>query len=123
MDFSKFKNNYLDPKKIMGVCSAFWNNHSKLIFAIFSFAIIFLGTFFWYRIIYKSDWSSEEKEQYKNSQNKEVQLKDKELKLIIEEIDRKKSVYGEPAKEYKNIFAPYIGKNDLEVGINNNVNP
>lgn len=107
MNFSKIKKGYFNPKKIAKKCVDFWNNHSRIFFAIFSFAVLSLGILIWYQNIYKSDWSADQKNEYKNSHKNKVEFKENEFKKVVEEVDRKKEVYGEELKDAKNIFSSY----------------
>jgi hypothetical protein len=47
------------------------------------------------------------KNQYKKSQNKEIDLKEQEFKGVIEEIKRKENVFKETPRSVKNIFESY----------------
>jgi hypothetical protein len=115
VNFQKFKKEYLNFKKIFSNFSVFLDSYLKLLFVVFSSGIIFFGIYFWYGILYKSEWGDEEKNQYKNIQDKRIQLKEKELKSVMEESERRKSKYEEPIRITRNIFVPYAdeGKNSL----------
>jgi hypothetical protein len=107
MNFQKFKKENLNSKKIFSYFSVFSNSYSKFLFVIFSFIILFWGMCFWYHSLYKSEWGDGEKNQYKNSQDKKIQLKEKELKSVMDENKRRENAYEEPAQITKNIFIPY----------------
>jgi cell division protein FtsL len=107
MNFSNFKNNYLDFSHVAKLFSVFRDKYSKVFFLLFSAVILMLGIYLWYEDMYYSDWSSEKKEEYKKSQNKKIELKEEELKNIIKENSQRKSVYDSALKSVKNIFTSY----------------
>jgi len=107
MNFFSFKKNSLNTGNVARCCFDFWNKHYRSVFFVFSFAILSLGMYFWYQSLYRSDWSNEEKNQYKKTQNKEVELREQEFKKVIEEIERKRNSFGVAPRLVKNIFESY----------------
>ena len=95
MNFLNFDKNSFNVDNIVKRCSDFWNKHYRLAFFIFSIVVLSLGIYFWYQSLYRSEWSSEEKNQYKKSQNSEIDLKKQEFKMVVEEIKRKENVFKE----------------------------
>ncbi|MDO8529570.1 MAG: hypothetical protein Q7S18_02795 [bacterium] len=108
-----------NPRKIGKFCCVFWSNYSKLVFIIFSVAILLAGGYLWYKNIYQSEWSDEKKRQHKNAQNKEVIFKEKEFDDVFEEIKRKNKVYEGASKPVKDIFEPYAGDKKSSAASNN----
>jgi hypothetical protein len=109
-NFSNFEKKCLSPKNIGKTFCSVWNNNYRLFFMVFSVALMLLGVYMWYQNIYRSEWSDEKKENYKNSQSRGVEFKEKEFKAIIEEIQRKSNNFGEMSKITKDIFQSYTPK-------------
>lgn len=107
-NFLKFKKEYFNLKNISRVILDFWDGHSPLFFAIFSMLVLFSGSYLWYQNIYRSEWTSERKEEYKNLQSREIELKERDFKKVMEEVRRKRKVYDEEFEDSRNIFVPYI---------------
>ena len=107
MNFLDFNKNSFNVDNIVTRCSDFWNKHYRLAFFIFSIVVLSLGIYFWYQSLYRSEWSDEEKNQYKKSQNSEVDLKKQEFKMVVEEIERRGNIFKEAPSAAKNIFESY----------------
>lgn len=102
-----FKKSHFDSKVVLKYFFNFWENNFRIVFAISSLVILSAGVYLWYQSIFKSDWNSDKKNQYKNSQSREVELKENQFKNVIGEIDRKKNIYDGKNESIKDIFAPY----------------
>jgi len=109
MNISNFKNNF-NKKYFLKRVSDFWENHSRMLFSIFSAAVLSAGVYFWYQNTYQSDWNSEQKNQYKISQSKQAKFKEQEFKKVIAESENRKRISEESPSPAKDIFAPYQGE-------------
>jgi hypothetical protein len=107
MIFLNLDKNRFNVVKIAKYCANFWSKHYRLIFLGFSLVVLSLGMYFWYQSLYQSEWSSERKNQYKKSQNKEVDLKEQEFKRVVGEVKRKEDAFKETPRSVKNIFKSY----------------
>lgn len=108
LNFLKLKKDSFAPKNILRVCSDIWDRFSNLFFLLFSLSILSWGVYFWFQMMYRSDWNADQKKQYQNSQSEEVELKEKQLKRVIGEIDRKKGNYDMLIKASRDIFSTYF---------------
>jgi preprotein translocase subunit SecG len=118
VNFLKFKKQSFTPDNLGKSLSDFWDKHSGILFFLFSLITILLGVYLWYQNIYQSEWNSEKKNQYKSSQNKEVNFKENDFKNAIKEIERKKENYNSKLKLDKDIFIPYSAEKKEEISNN-----
>jgi len=109
LNFLNFKKDFLSPENISKYCFEFWDKYFKIFFLLFSFSVLFLGVCFWFQIMYQSDWNSDQKKQYQNSQSKEVELKEQQFEKVAKEFERKKEIYNISIQPAKDIFASYEG--------------
>lgn len=120
MSIFNIKKKYFSPASLEKYFSEFWENNFRIFFAIFSVVVLSLGIFLWYQSIFQSDWNSEKKNQYKNSKNKNIELKENQFKNVIEEVNRKRAFYEGKNDPIKDIFAPYV-ENKLETDTSQNL--
>ncbi len=92
----------------------FWDKYRKACFIFFSLAVMLFGFYLWYKYLYQSDWSNEEKSQYISSKNKEVEFKDQEFKKVLQGIEVRRAAYEKPSELAKDIFKPYEGEEKPE---------
>jgi len=115
-NFLKFKKDFLNSKNILKYCFDFWEKYFKVFFLLFSLVILFAGVYFWFQIAYRSDWNSDQKKQYQNSQNKEVELKEQQFRKVTEEAKRKTEIYNKPIQINRDIFASYFVEEPVKEG-------
>lgn len=115
-NFLKFKKDFLNSKNILKYCFDFWEKYFKVFFLLFSLVILFAGVYFWFQIAYRSDWNSDQKKQYQNSQNKEVELKEQQFRKVTEEAKRKTEIYNKPIQVSRDIFASYFVEEPVKEG-------
>lgn len=115
-NFLKVKKDFLASKNILKYCFDFWDKYFKVFFLLFSLAIIFAGVCFWFQIAYRSDWNIEQKKQYQNSQNKEVELREQQFNKVVEEVNRKKDAYNRNIQIGRDIFASYFIEEPIKEG-------
>jgi hypothetical protein len=109
MNVANFKNNF-NKEHFSRWIHDFWGNHSRMLFSIFSAAVLSAGIYFWYQNTYQSDWNSEQRNQYKVSQDKQTKFKEQEFKKVIAESENRKKIYEESLTPAKDIFASYQGE-------------
>ena len=114
------KKKYFDPDYFKKYFGEFWENNFGIFFAIFSMIVLSLGIYLWYQIIFQSDWNNEKKNQYKQSKNKNIELRENQFKNVIEEVNRKRAFYEGESDPIKNIFIPYV-ENKSETDTNKNL--
>lgn len=114
LNFLKFKKDLFKLKNISRISSDFWDKHSKFLFFLFSLVILFLGVYFWFQMNYRSDWNSDQKKQYADSQSKEIELKEQQLKKVVEEFERRKGAYSAFTQVGRDIFASFAEENQEE---------
>jgi hypothetical protein len=115
-NFLKFKKDSFASRNISKLCFDFWDRYFKVFFLLFSLAILFAGVYFWFQIAYRSDWNAEQKKQYQNSQNKEVELREQQFNKVVEEVNRKKDAYGKSIQAGRDIFASYFVEEPVKEG-------
>lgn len=115
-NFLKFKKDSLASKNILKYCFDFWDRYFKVFFLLFSLAILFSGVYFWFQIAYRSDWNAEQKKQYQNSQNKEVEFREQQFNKVVEEVNRKKDAYDKSIQVGRDIFASYFVEEPVKEG-------
>lgn len=104
----KTKNSFLDGKKIGITCCNFWNNNFILFFVIFSFLMMFLGSYVWYKNIYTENWNDEKKNNYKKTENEEVSFKEQLFKSVIGNFEARKEKYYYLPENRRDIFSDYL---------------
>lgn len=97
-----FKN--LDVKSMFFQTEDFWFRRYRIIIATLFFAVVAGGTYFLYQELYNSGWSESEKQQYINSQKKEVTFSEDKFDGVLEEIELRKKMSESGSKNVNNIF-------------------
>jgi len=103
--FSKyFKKNKLSQMK--KELSRYWIKSYHLVFIICLLVALGGGIYFWYINVYTFRWSIEKKEEYKK-QIQKIDLNEKKLKNILDEIENRKKVFDGTYEPMRDIFKPY----------------
>lgn len=120
-NFSGNLKNFFNPQKIINFGGRIWRDYSQLFFIFFSLFLVSYGVYFWHKSVYQSEWNADEKNQYKSSQNKEIEFKAKNFEKVINEIERKKTIYNGSSYLVKDIFKSYekIEKDNQTTNENN----
>lgn len=111
MELFKRGKNKTAPKITIGSLVKFWNKSYAIFFVILFVALAGYGAFIWYDSLYAGTWSADKKQQYLNSQEKSISLKEREFNSALEEIGRRKAEYEKEYQPIKDIFVPYEGAN------------
>ena len=97
----------INPKNIGVSFIKVWRKIYVTLFFLILIAFIAIGGYIWRQNVYSGEWSSDEKQNYINAQNKEIIFKEKDFQEVIDDISMR---INENSKEYqpiKDIFKPY----------------
>jgi len=109
MELFKKNTSHIDIKDIVPKCIWLWNKIYKGMFVLFFTALIGLGAYIWYESIYSGQWSADKKQQYLDSQEKSVTLKQQEFTKALNDITQRQTAFNAPYVPIKDIFVPYAG--------------
>jgi len=104
--FSSNASNFSN-EKIVSLIAHIWQKIHMMLFFVLLFVAIVFGGYIWQQNLYGAGWSAERKQEYMNTQNKEVIFKENDFQKVLDDIQARKD---ENAKEYqpiKDIFKPY----------------
>ncbi len=108
-EFVKFNKASLGLKNIGRIIASRWTRYYQVVFIIFFISAAGAGLYFWYKSLYQSQWSDEEKKRYNMTQGREINLKEEEFRKVLEEINNKKKIFELEHRPVKDIFKPYEG--------------
>jgi hypothetical protein len=94
----------LKLKKIPAIIFSYWLKYYKLFFILLFLITLGFSLFFWYDTFYRFGWSDEKKQQYTVTQNRNINLKEKEFNQMLEVIEKRKQSYNAPPDKIKDIF-------------------
>ena len=104
--FSSNASNF-NKEKIVSLIAHIWQKIHIMLFFILLSISIFFGGYVWQQNLYGSGWSAEKKQEYINTQNKNVIFKENDFQKILDDIQTRTN---ENTKEYqpiKDIFKTY----------------
>ncbi len=110
MDFKKplkISAENLNFKKILVKTGLTLINHRQVIFIVLLIFSALAGIYVWYRSLYETEWTQEEKDNYNLSQAREVDLKTELFREIIEKLDERERRFKAEKQEVIDIFQPY----------------
>jgi hypothetical protein len=96
-----------DFKAIANKFPAIWEKYHKFLLVIIFLGLVSFGGYIWYDSFYSGAWSEDKKQQYLNSQEKSVTLKEKEFKRVLDNIDQRKQDYQGEYQPVKDVFQTY----------------
>lgn len=97
-DFFKSDGNKSFFKKMAKGLFSYWIKYYHLFFILFFIAFLLASAYFWYKNLYDFNWDEQKKNQYLNSREAGVNLKETAFREILERIkERKTSLGGYPA--------------------------
>lgn len=108
-EFAKFNKAILGLKNIGRIIASRWMSYYQVIFIIIFISAAGLGLYFWYKSLYRSQWSDEEKSRYNAIQSREINLKEEEFQKVLSEIEERKKSFESDYQPIKDIFKPYEG--------------
>lgn len=108
-EFAKFNKAVLGFKNIGRIIASRWTRYYQAIFIIIFIFAAGLGLYFWYKSLYRSQWSDEEKNRHTATQSREINLKEEEFQKVLSEIEKRKKSFESDYQPVKDIFKPYEG--------------
>ncbi len=107
-DFKLGSTNKITSKaQFIAATGSFWQKIYKLVFFIFLFCMIALGGYIWQISLSGGTWSAEKKQEYLDSQNKDVVLKENDFKKALTDVEMRKTNNIENQEILKDIFKSY----------------
>jgi hypothetical protein len=97
----------IDIKHVAEVASRTWQKMHVLLFFVGLFIFIAIGGYIWKQNIYSGEWSNEKKQEYINTQNKEVIFKEDDFQKVFDDISSRKEENSKEYQPIKDIFKPY----------------
>lgn len=104
---SEKKKGSIDFKAVAAKFPAIWEKYHKFLLVLIFLGLVSFGAYIWYDSFYSGAWSEDRKQQYLNSQEKSVTLKEKEFKKVLDSIDRRKKEYHKEYQPIKDVFQSY----------------
>lgn len=89
------------------VAARVWNKIHMMLFFLLLIGFIAAGWRIWQQSLSGAGWSQQKKQDYLNSQNKEITFKEKEFVKTIEDMEARQRARSEEYRSIKNIFLPY----------------
>jgi hypothetical protein len=105
LDFKKFS--FAMPEKSGDLIMRLWRKLRTVMFLIFSLAWIIPAIYVYKQSVMDASWSEEKKQEYINSQNKQVVFKEDDFNKTIADIQFRKNFNLDSYQSAKDIFAPY----------------
>ena len=94
-------------KAIVTKFPVIWERYHKFLLVIIFLGLVSFGAYIWYDSFYSGAWSEDKKQQYLNSQEKSVTLKEKEFKRVLDNIDQRRKEYQGDYQQIKDVFQTY----------------
>jgi hypothetical protein len=102
------KKTSISTARLVSAAGFFWQKISKIVLVVFLGAMIFLGGYIWQKSLSGGAWSDEKKQEYLDTQNKEVILNESSFEKAFLNVEmRKKNISNDNTKVRKNIFKTY----------------
>lgn len=105
--FDSKVNKKMDFESVVNFAGRLWRKSRTFLFFLFLAASIFGGGFIWQQSLSGSGWSQQRKQEFMDSQNKNVEFNQKPYQKIIEQIEIRSSVIAEEYRSVKDVFATY----------------
>ena len=97
----------IDIKHIAEIISGAWKKIHTLLFFVFLLIFIAIGGYVWKQNVYSGEWSNARKQEYLNTQNKEVIFKENDFQKVSSDISLRKEENSKEYQPIKDIFKPY----------------
>ena len=109
INFKLFSNNAsnFSKEKIVGLIAHIWKKIHTILFFVLLFLAIVFGGYIWQQNLYGAGWSTERKQEYTNTQNKEVIFKGDDFQKVLDDIQARKEENSKEYKPIKDIFKAY----------------
>jgi hypothetical protein len=103
-----FKNaNIFKSGNLAGKLTFFWQKIHIWIFFVLLVAVIAFAFFVWQSSLNGSGWDQQRKQEYLNSQDKNIVFKENEFKKVIADIEKRFNHSTESYEPLRNIFEAY----------------
>ncbi|TAK96792.1 hypothetical protein EPO05_00900 [Patescibacteria group bacterium] len=96
----------INAHQISGWGKSHWITLYRIIWTILFFSMLAVGSYVWYRNLYRPEWSESEKMNFINTQPKGGSLKREDLSKVIQRIELNRERFDQEAFPVKNIFKP-----------------
>lgn len=101
------KNFKLDIGSVGHFTGTIWNKSRTVIFFVLLVLSILTGGLIWRQSLLGAGWSQERKQEFLDSQNKNVEFKQQSYQKVTEQIEDRKNQSLEEYQPIKDIFASY----------------
>lgn len=97
----------IEMKQIVKVASRIWQKTHTLLFFVILIIFIVIGGYIWKQSLYSGEWSNEKKQEYLNTQNKEVIFNGEDFQKVLNDISSREEEYSKTYQPIKDVFKPY----------------
>jgi len=104
--FSDNASNF-NKEKIVSLIAHIWRKIHRILFFGLLFAAVILGGYIWQQNLYGKGWSAERKQEYINTQSKEVIFKEENFQKALDNISSRNDENSKKYQPIKDIFQPY----------------
>jgi len=94
----------VETKKLAQKTIFFFRGKDKLIAPIIFLACIGYCIFLWYSYVYNSQWSENQKQEYKNNQGKEIVFDEKKFNNVVASIENRQTEFNKKVDNVNDIF-------------------
>lgn len=94
-------------KSIASSAGNFWLSHYSSAFVLALLATTVLGGYIWYQTTYRSAWSGEQKDEYMNSQHRDVTFQEQRFRDMLSIIEKRKNSFESPLERPRGAFLLY----------------
>lgn len=94
-------------KQVVNLVSRIWQKTHILLFFVVLIIFIVIGGYVWKQSIYSGEWSNEKKQEYLNTQNKEVIFKEEDFQKVLNDISSRQDEISKTYQPIKDVFNPY----------------
>ena len=104
--FSSSASNF-SKEKIVSLIAHIWQKIHMMLFFVLLFTVIVFGGYIWQQNLYSAGWSAEKKQEYINTQGREVIFKENDFQKVLDDISSRKDENSKEYQPIKDIFKPY----------------
>lgn len=105
--FNSKGNKKMDFESVVNFAGRLWKKSRTFLFFLFLAASILGGGFAWQQSLSGSGWSQQRKQEFMDSQNKNVEFNQQSYQKISEQIEERNNVIKGEYQPAKDIFATY----------------
>ncbi|HMN19581.1 MAG TPA: hypothetical protein PKA31_03240 [Candidatus Moranbacteria bacterium] len=86
------------------MAASFWRKMRNWLLVLLLLAFAFLGGYVWYRSLFGSGWSAQQKQEFIATQDKNVRFKEKSFDETLGKIRARREKFEGPLENTRNIF-------------------